>query len=149
MAVALGKGREHEVPLADLERHRSASVTADELAGRLIQEYEGKARPATNALVSKLSPPDGDDRPEALRLLLNATGNDRAMAERLLPFVGILRLDLRGLPVVIPQSSLYVTRSDARAATGTHYTPPPLAGEKEGPHIIWRRVGAHAVFHQP
>ena len=45
------------------------------------------------------------------------------LAERLLPFYGIIRADLRGLPVVILPGALYVTESALRKNTGTHYTP--------------------------
>jgi hypothetical protein len=45
----------------------------------------------------------------------------------LVPFAGILRTDLRGLPMVFMQDSLYVTESRLRKNTGTHYTPRFLA----------------------
>src|ERR1041385_4492014 len=43
----------------------------------------------------------------------------RDLAERILPFHGLLRDDLRGLPVVIPEDGLYVTESRLRKNTGT------------------------------
>ncbi|MFD0883031.1 Eco57I restriction-modification methylase domain-containing protein, partial [Streptosporangium algeriense] len=66
---------------------------------------------------------------EATRKLLAATGGDAELARRLLPFFGILREDLRGLPVVILSGTLYVTESALRKNTGTHYTPRKLAEE--------------------
>src|SRR5439155_413825 len=81
-----------------------------------------------SSLAKRLAPPPGPARNEALRLLLAATA-DRELSERLLPFAGILRHDLRGLPVVVPTDSLYVGASRNRANTGTHYTPPELADE--------------------
>ena len=71
----------------------------------------------------------GIDREEARKRLLAVTGNDWPLAQRLLPFTGLLRADLRGLPVVILPGALYVTESALRRNTGTHYTPRNLAEE--------------------
>ena len=46
-----------------------------------------------------------------------------------MPFHGLLRTDLRDLPVVILPGALYVTESALRGNTGTHYTPRELAEE--------------------
>jgi hypothetical protein len=43
-----------------------------------------------------------------------------------LPFVGLLRQDDLGFPVVILPGSVYVTAGTTRRATGTHYTPRSL-----------------------
>ncbi len=50
-------------------------------------------------------------------------GQTISLIERLLPFYGLLRTDLRDLPVVIMPGALYVTASALRRNTGTHYTP--------------------------
>ncbi|MFC7659227.1 Eco57I restriction-modification methylase domain-containing protein [Pseudonocardia benzenivorans] len=60
---------------------------------------------------------------------LAVTDRDYELAERLLPFHGIIRTDLRDLPVAILESALYVTESQLRKNTGTHYTPRKLAEE--------------------
>jgi len=52
---------------------------------------------------------------------------DHALVQRLVPYYGIIRCDLRGDPVVILPGQLYVTESALRASTGTHYTPRFLA----------------------
>ncbi|WP_307827685.1 Eco57I restriction-modification methylase domain-containing protein [Planomonospora sp. ID82291] len=64
---------------------------------------------------------------EATRRLLAVTGGDADLARRLLPFFGVIREDLQGLPVVILPGALYVTESPLRKNTGTHYTPRDLA----------------------
>ena len=64
------------------------------------------------------------------RKLLAVTGGDYQLAERLLPFYGIIRTDLRGLPVVILPDALYVTESALRKNTGTHYTPRKFLAEE-------------------
>jgi hypothetical protein len=68
----------------------------------------------------RLAPLADGERAQALRRLLAATSGDLALAERLLPFIGIIRGDLRGLPVVTNEDSLFVTESRLRKNTGTH-----------------------------
>src|SRR5690606_5510000 len=57
------------------------------------------------------------------------TWGDYELTERLLPFFGIIRRDLRDLPMVILTDALYVTESSLRRRTGAHYTPSSLAKE--------------------
>lgn len=120
-------GREEEVPLADLEAHAAAAPSPEALAARLADTYKDSGIGTVKALTRKLAPPPEAERGEALRRLLAVTGGDLALAERLLPFAGILRTDLRGLPMVFTRDSLYVTESRLRKNTGTHYTPRFLA----------------------
>jgi hypothetical protein len=58
-----------------------------------------------------------------------ACDNDEALTDRVRPLRGLLRRDLRGLPVVFPAGSLVITQVGDRRATGTHYTPRKLAEE--------------------
>ncbi|MFD5518158.1 Eco57I restriction-modification methylase domain-containing protein [Streptomyces sp. NPDC127066] len=124
------EGLEHEVPLRELESlavRSGASVKA--LAKAVHEKWKDPKPPATlGQLEKKLAPLPTEDAVEARRRL-NAVTKDPALAERLLPFVGILRDDLRGLPTVIPNGALYVTESSLRKNTGTHYTPRFLAEE--------------------
>ncbi|QSB16686.1 SAM-dependent DNA methyltransferase [Natronosporangium hydrolyticum] len=124
----IGKaGKEEEVPLAALEAHAAGASDPAALAGRLAEAYKDSGIGTLKALTKKLAPMDEAERAEALRRLLAVTNGDLALAERLLPFAGILRTDLRGLPMVFLQDSLYVTESRLRKNTGTHYTPRFLA----------------------
>jgi hypothetical protein len=68
---------------------------------------------------------DEPERASGLRRVIN----DSALADGVLPFLGVLRYDELGLPAVTLRDSRYVTRSHRRAATGTHYTPRSLAEE--------------------
>lgn len=124
------EGLEHEVPLRELETlaaKSGASVKA--LAKAVHEKWKDPKPPATaGQLEKKLAPVGAEDAAEARRRL-NAVTKDPALTERLLPFVGILRDDLRGLPTVIPNGALYVTESSLRKNTGTHYTPRFLAEE--------------------
>ena len=65
------------------------------------------------------------ERAEVLRRVIS----DSATADAITPFFGLLRDDELGRPAVTLPGGRYVTRSSRRAATGTHYTPRPLAEE--------------------
>jgi hypothetical protein len=67
--------------------------------------------------------------PMFLQRLMTACENDRSLYERVLPFMGVLRLDTLGYPVVIGEGMVYVTAGTDRRATGTHYTPRSLTEE--------------------
>ncbi|TXK43286.1 Eco57I restriction-modification methylase domain-containing protein [Nonomuraea sp. C10] len=118
-------GREEEVELADLEA--LARDSGDALAERLAEKYKDSGIGSVAALRRRLAPLDEAGTLEATRRLLAVTGGDAELARRLLPFAGLLRDDLRGLPVVILPGALFVTESALRKNTGTHYTPRFLA----------------------
>ncbi|MFI5875374.1 Eco57I restriction-modification methylase domain-containing protein [Streptomyces sp. NPDC051445] len=124
------EGLEHEVALRDLETLAAkAGGSVKTLAKSVFEKWKDPKPPATaGQLEKKLAPLGTEDAAEARRRL-NAVTKDPALTERLLPFVGILRDDLRGLPTVIPNGALYVTESSLRKNTGTHYTPRFLAEE--------------------
>lgn len=121
------EGLEHEVPLRELESlavKSAGSVTA--LAKAIHEKWKDPKPPASASRLEKLLAPLKDEV-EARRQLNAVTKKSSGLSERLLPFFGILRRDLRGLPMVIPNGSLYVTESSLRKNTGTHYTPRFLA----------------------
>jgi len=125
-------GQEAEVPLAELERLAVSGVRAGragitDLAGKLAETYKKSGIGSRAAVERRLALLTKGAREEALRKLLAVTGGERSLAERLLPWYGIVRRDLRGLPVVIQAGSLYVTESPLRKHTGTTYTPRFLA----------------------
>ena len=132
-------GLEHEVSLTELEELAAPfgvgarAVPGQKpnlpgLAKKLYEHFKDPKPPATASKLEKLlAPGDEQARGKALHRLLAVTENDRELAERILPFHGLLRDDLRSLPVVIPEDGLYVTESRLRKNTGTHYTPRALA----------------------
>lgn len=74
-------------------------------------------------------PGGSDAQDEAARRevgLHMACNGDTALLERVRPFAGLLRQDSFGLPVIVPDSGLYVTSGSQRRDTGTHYTPRSL-----------------------
>ncbi|HZM84908.1 MAG TPA: DNA methyltransferase [Candidatus Limnocylindrales bacterium] len=123
------EGLEDEVPLAELEALAAKMISTAGLADALVERYKDSGVGSAKALEKRLATLDGVEREEARKRLLAVTGGDYPLAERLLPFAGIIRADLRGLPVVILPGALYVTESALRKNTGTHYTPRFLAEE--------------------
>ncbi|ASU79344.1 hypothetical protein CDG81_14790 [Actinopolyspora erythraea] len=121
------QGREAEVPLRRLEELAADSAEATELAETLAAEFKDSGIGTAKQLAKRLTPPDAVEREERRKKLLGVTRGDAALTERLLPFRGVIRDDLRELPVVVLGGELFVTESPLRANTGTHYTPRFLA----------------------
>lgn len=122
VAVGLiGKsGSEAEVPLATIE------AKAD--AGRntllpWLTEQTGKSAAAVEKALA--TPADAD----LTRLLHTACENNGTVIARVLPYVRLLRDDLRGLPMVFLPGSVYVTETTSRRDSGTEYTTKDLADE--------------------
>ncbi|WP_256960515.1 BREX-1 system adenine-specific DNA-methyltransferase PglX, partial [Streptomyces scabiei] len=122
-------GMEHEVPLAELESLAASVRDVKSLAKKIHDTWKEPKPPASVARLEKLLLPAKGEAEAEARRRLQAACRDAALTERLLPFFGLLRPDLRGLPVVIPAGSLFVTESSLRKNTGTHYTPRTLAEE--------------------
>ncbi|MCP2256046.1 Methyltransferase domain-containing protein [Prauserella aidingensis] len=126
----IGKaGVEKEVGLRELEDLAAGTENVSALAKKLAEEYKDYKIGTPKALEKALAPLSGTELENARRKLLAATDGDAALTERLLPFYGVIRQDLRELPVVIMPGELYVTDSPLRKNTGTHYTPRELAEE--------------------
>lgn len=123
------EGLEEEVPLDDLVALAKKHDGRPQLAAALAERYKDSKIGSPRALEKRLAPLGPTEQEEARKKLLAVTEGDYPLAERLLPFSGILREDLRGLPVVILPGALYVTESKLRKNTGTHYTPRFLAEE--------------------
>lgn len=117
-------GLEEEVPLTELE-----DIPDDALAATLAERYKASGIGSVRAIEKRLAPLDPAGREGARSVLGAVVGQKISLIERLLPFHGLLRTDLRDLPVVIMPGTLYVTTSALRRNTGTHYTPRKLAEE--------------------
>lgn len=116
--VGLQGKAEPELPLAELE-------SAAEL-----EDFPGWVREACGATAKQVERWLAA-RPAAHRRadLHAACDNDAELAERVLPFWGLLRADLRDAPTVFPAGSVLFTQVEDRRSTGTHYTPQQLAAE--------------------
>lgn len=106
-------GEEPEVPLSEVEAVVGDAAGLAELTG------------LSEARIGRLLADEGDLHRE--QLVRVASSGDEELVERVRPIAGLLRLDLRGLPVIVPSGGLYVTVSPRRRLSGTHYTPRDLA----------------------
>ena len=115
-------GAEPEIAITDLETRLTSGTDA------LCEWLEDKTRcnKKASALAKELERwPDGID----LARLRVACGHDDANVERVLPFWGLIRTDLRGLPVILLPGSQYVTQTSTRRNMGAEYTTKALAEE--------------------
>ena len=127
----LGKdGEEPEVPLSVLnelaERHAEDADLAGAIIAWLKEDQPGAKPPTRSALTKALAA--GDTLLDADRALLAVT-RDEALRADLRPWIGVIRRDLRGRPVVIQRGGLVVTETPSRRNAGAHYTPRSLAEE--------------------
>lgn len=117
----IGKaGNEPEIALADLEVH-AASGRAALIAW--LRSITGKIEAQLTKILD--TPASDTDR----QLLTVAVENDTVLFERLVPYVGLLRRDLRELPIVLLAGSVVVTQTSARRDGGIEYTTRSLADE--------------------
>ncbi len=120
-------GEEPEIPLPELELRMLSGRSR--LVAWLSDQDAAKAgrKAGTRRQVEKLlaEPADGHLR----AALLQACQGDQALFERIEPFAGLLRLDLRGRPLVFLPGDVYVTETGSRRDSGTAYTTRELADE--------------------
>jgi len=125
-----GKGLEPEIALDELEAQRSKSDAA-------FLEWAKEATGRTPNQLAKDLVPTLDPMPR--EHLLAACDNDSRIFDRVVPFTGLLRNDLRSLPTVflgpaiyddgkLP-GAIYVTKTSERRDSGTQYTTKELADE--------------------
>jgi hypothetical protein len=126
----IGKeGEEPEIPLARLEELRASRRTDDALAGAIlgwVKESQPAATAPTRAALAKAIRGSGqvEDADRALRAVVPT---DPELRERLRPFIGIIRRDLRNRPTVMIPGGVLVVETPSRATAGAHYTPKSLA----------------------
>lgn len=121
--LALRGPAQPEVPLSTLEELDDA-----ELIPYLAREMSlGNKRKANPAQVERwlAEEPDGPSYAH----LRAACGGDDALTERVAPYWGLIRPDLRGGPLVYAPGAVYVTQVGDRRAAGAHYTPKHLTEE--------------------
>jgi hypothetical protein len=117
----IGKaGDEPEVSLTQLEE--AAALGRENLISWL--------KPITSKTAAQLIKLLDSQAGDAQRQVLSvAVENDKSLYERLLPYTGLLRQDLRELPIVLLAGSVIVTQTSARRDGGIEYTPRALADE--------------------
>jgi hypothetical protein len=123
----IGKaGEEPEIPLASLEALRAAKQTDAAFAAAVeswVKEDQPAATLPSKAALAKAIGAEPEDTDRALR----AVTSDVALRDRLRPFIGIIRRDLRDRPTVMLPGGVLVVETPSRASAGAHYTPKNLA----------------------
>ena len=124
------EGEEPEVPLSVLEGLAEAHSDDADLVGAVIawlkKNRPGAKPPSRSALAKALAA--GHTMPDVESLLLAVT-RDEDLRARLRPWIGAIRTDLRGRPMVIQRGGLIVVETPSRKNAGAHYTPRSLAEE--------------------
>ena len=118
---ALGlTGTKKKEPELALELLEKARARGDDALLELLKEETGRSIPALRKALKK---EPAAERAARLRV---ACGHDTELIERVARFLGLVRDDVFGDPMVFGEGQVYVTHSPFRRSTGTHYTPPSL-----------------------
>ena len=114
------EGGEPEITVAELESFDERDDLCEWLSDKT------RCNKKASALAKLL-----DQQPEGVDLarLRVACGHNDDTVERVLPFWGLIRPDLRGLPVVLLPGSMFVTQTSTRRNMGAQYTTKALAEE--------------------
>jgi len=112
------QGEEPEIPLRILEDLRTAAAIES-----WVKENQSAATLPSKSALDKALCAEPEDTDRALR----AVTSDVAIRDRLRPFTGIIRRDLRDRPTVMLPGGVLVVETPSRASAGAHYTPKDLA----------------------
>jgi hypothetical protein len=125
------RGEEPEIPLSLLEEFAGSRGMGETLANAILtwaKNDQPAAVPPTKSALAKAIR-DGVLVEDADRALRAVAPGDEHLRERLRPFLGAIRRDLRGRPTVFLPGGLVVVETPSRATAGAHYTPKSLATE--------------------
>ena len=120
VAVGLGGKNAPEIALGLIETEAARGPA--HLVSYLVEVTGLSTKAVEKALAEEPAAHD-------LERLTSACDNDPTVADRIAPYLSLLRLDLAELPVVYIPNSIYVTKSGDRRSSGTYYTPRTLAEE--------------------
>ena len=128
----IGKeGEEPEIPLSALEALRAGKSTDAAFADAIlawVKEHQAAATPPTKAALAKaLKDQKEQTQIEDAERTLRSLTTDALLRDRLRPFIGIIRRDLRNRPLVVIRGGVLVVETPSRATAGAHYTPKSLA----------------------
>jgi hypothetical protein len=124
------RGEEPEIALSELELLAAANTAPKKLADAIrghIEDDQPSAKPQSAAAIAKGI--GARPEPSVVSGLAQAVGDDPALREQVLPWLGIVRLDMRGRPFVVLGGELMVKETPSRRNAGAHYTPKSLARE--------------------
>lgn len=123
-------GSEPEIPLATLEELSQAKPTEAALTDAIlawIKQNQPAAKPPSKAALAKAL--KAGDTLDDIEIALRDVTDEPELRERLRPFIGIIRRDLRGRPLVVEPGGVLLVETPSRASAGAHYTPRSLAEE--------------------
>ncbi|WP_326740339.1 Eco57I restriction-modification methylase domain-containing protein [Streptomyces sp. NBC_01022] len=123
-------GSEPEIPLATLEELSQAKPTEAALTDAIlawIKQNQPAAKPPSKAALAKAL--KAGETLDDIEIALRDVTDDPELRERLRPFIGIIRRDLRGRPLVVEPGGVLLVETPSRASAGAHYTPRSLAEE--------------------
>ncbi|GAB2331347.1 Eco57I restriction-modification methylase domain-containing protein [Streptomyces variabilis] len=156
-------GSEPEIPLATLEELSQAKRTETALAEAIlawIKQHQPAAKPSSKAALTKAL--KTGDTLGGTEIALRDVTDDPELRNRLRPFIGIIRRDLRNRPLVVEPGGVLLVETPSRASAGAHYTPRSLAEEvvryaleplvySPGPHQtadqdVWRPIDSDQIL---
>lgn len=123
-------GSEPEIPLATLEDFAAETADPKKLAATIsawVDEDQPSAKPSSVAAIAKAI--QSEPEPSAISALTQMVRDDTKLHERVLPWLGLVRRDLRDHPFVVLEDGLLVKETPSRRNAGAHYTPKSLAEE--------------------
>ncbi|MFI6352311.1 Eco57I restriction-modification methylase domain-containing protein [Streptomyces sp. NPDC050743] len=123
-------GSEPEIPLAALEELSQAKRTETALADAIlawIKQHQPAAKPSSKAALTKAL--KAGETLDDTEIALRDVTDDPELRDRLRPFIGIIRRDLRNRPLVVEPGGVLLVETPSRASAGAHYTPRSLAEE--------------------
>ncbi|WP_254659468.1 DNA methyltransferase [Mycobacterium malmoense] len=123
-------GQEPEIPIPVLEDLAQANSDPRKLADAIrawVEKDQPSAQPQSAAAIAKGIGSTAE--PNVISGLAQAVGGDRQLRERVLRWLGVMRMDLRGRPFVVLDGGLLVKETPSRKNAGAHYTPKSLAKE--------------------
>ena len=121
-------GEEPEIPLATLEALAAEHLDPKKLAAAIrafVESDQPSAKPSSAAAIAKAI--SADVEPSVISALTQAVGDDLELRDRVQPWLGLIRLDLRQRPFVVLDGGLTVKETPSRKNAGAHYTPKSLA----------------------
>jgi hypothetical protein len=123
-------GAEPEIPLAILEELATTHADPNKLAAAVrewVEKDQPSASPSSAAAIAKAITSVVD--PGAISALTQTVGDNDTLRDRIKPWLGLVRADLRGHPFVVLTGGLVVKETPSRKNAGAHYTPKSLAEE--------------------
>lgn len=123
-------GQEPEIPLSLLEHLAQTHSSPAKLAAAIrgwVEKDQPSAQPQSVAAIAKGAASKAE--PNMVSALAQAVGDDSALRDRIMPWLGMMRPDLRGRPFVVLPGGLMVKETPSRKNAGAHYTPKSLAQE--------------------